>query len=228
MNWFGSNKFTVIATTTTYPQPRRLDFEPIEQSFEDDQVRRNWKRIFEDDNVDTDSMDDGSESEDHDFRDDGFAIDQCEELINLHEERADRAIRVLGVIPLSSSKDETKNRLFFFTYETDVVLYIHRQLMEIRSRIGCPSWIHAFVTNLSDINWEHIKLLAIAQGYTAALRLKLCTATLTGLTCFNARKSIFPPIATGRDDYIATLQNAGVSVEVLEVQRMINRINAED
>ncbi len=228
LDWFGSENFTSIATTTSYPEPRRLDFVPIEQSFEDDNVRRNWRRIFEDDNDDTNSMDDGSESEDDDFQDDGFAIDQCEELINLHEERADRGIRVLGVIPLSSSKDETKNCLFFFTTHTDVLDHIYKELMDIRLLTGCPSWIDAFATNLSDINWGHIKLLAVAQGYTAALRLKLCTATLTGATCFNVRKSIFPPIATGRDSYIVTLQNAGVSVDILELERMVRRIDAED
>lgn len=219
LTWFGSQKFKVIATTTNHPQPRELKFQAIGSIFDDDKDRRSLEHLLY-----GKSGDDSDEDEDDDYEDDEDILREAtNEIIDIKVENEERGIRVLGLIPIKSSNDATKKSLFFFTHNTDILPHIRRQLNKIFTLKTCPSWIEAFATTQSDIDWNGLQLLAVALGHTAALRLKLTTVSLTGPTSFNVRKSIYPPITDGATGYIETLINAGVKVEETEIKRMENR-----
>lgn len=149
-----------------------------------------------------------------------------EETFNIRSDNYDRGRHIVGVIHMKTSKKlESKKLIPFLTSKQDVYNHIYHQLASVIPRVCCPSWLKAFVDHRLEIDWERMHFIAIADNFTAALRLKIVKAALLlPDTRFHERKGTYTPICEGRPQSSTTLQchwQAALSSTMLR-RRIVN------
>lgn len=105
--------------------------------------------------------------------------------------------------------------------------YIYKQLQNVLTTICCASWLRAFVTEREQIDWENIQILTMAQGYSAAMRLKLTTVRILSEKCYNIRSTIFTRIENGLQSYLQRLTEFGLDHNAAAVMKVMEE-NASD
>lgn len=146
------------------------------------------------------------------------------------------------MLPSTQHPEQSSKVLLFFTKKEIIYDYIYNQICKIISRICCPSWMTAIVDYVStiyniqnnfplwphtllllqnlDIDWNSITYLTLAEGFQAALQVKLTTASLLLMHIHNVRHITFLPIVTGREDYLRQLTNENFTIHPAELQIM--------
>lgn len=100
--------------------------------------------------------------------------------------------RAFGVVRFINSD----KFVMFFAQTSNVCDHIYHQLHSFYSRICCPSWQEAVVSQRLQFDFKNTKILAMAEGY------KLITVELIHYnSCFNVRKQTFCEITNQFAEY---------------------------
>lgn len=138
MRWHGNDQ--LLKATTTTEGTREVQLEKGEGTFTDAKLRHDLDELIRGHH---------DELEDDDNTD----------IIDMQKQFNDFHPRAFGVLRFNNSF------LLFFTAKSNVREYIEPQLRRLRSRICCPSWLKAFVTDFQQIDYKRSQILTMAEGY---------------------------------------------------------------